>query len=185
MAGYRRYAKGKNSYFKSKSCTKPTKKLAKFVRNVVAASTAITVRRPRTDPPNIKLDRPFKRLVRIQIAPEDTLLYSKTVFNTEAGYYGITASGQGGTRWTHLKVLAATFYGVENINAIAVNIIASGDVPNTRFTDTGDLNHRPCIKVIMPPTTTAKDFPASGNGSTLFGFEAGTIDFIDVYVEFS
>jgi len=37
----------------------------------------------------------------------------------------------------------------------------------------------------MPPTTTAKDFPVSGNGSTLFGFEAGTIDFIDVYVEFS
>jgi len=152
---------------------------------VVAASTAITVRRPRTDPPNIKLDRPFKRLVRIQIGPDETLLYSKTVFNTEAGYYGITATGQGGTRWTHLKVLAATFYGVENINAIAVNVIASGDVPNTRFTDTGDLNHRPCIKVIMPPTTTAKDFPVSGNGSTLFGFEAGTIDFIDVYVEFS
>jgi len=98
MAGYRRYAKGKNSYFKSKSCTKPTKKLAKFVRNVVAASTAITVRRPRTDPPNIKLDRPFKRLVRIQIGPDETLLYSKTVFNTEAGYYGITATGQGGTR---------------------------------------------------------------------------------------
>jgi len=85
---------------------------------VVAASTAITVRRHGPIHLTSKLDRPFKRLVRIQIGPDETLLYSKTVFNTEAGYYGITATGQGGTRWTHLKVLAATFYGVENINAL-------------------------------------------------------------------
>lgn len=177
MARFKHYSKAKSPYFKSKRCTKPTGRMAKYVRNIVAASTAITVRYPRTDPPNIKLDRPFKRLVRIQIGPEQTNINPSNVSTTESGYYGLS-----GSRWQSLKVLALTAYGLEAVNGIALTFPNGPQIAQTTFTDAGDLNHRACIKAIMPPTYSRVD---ANSTSSFVTFPSGAIDFIDVYVEFA
>lgn len=178
MAGYRRmYGKRSNSYFKNKRSCRPTKKLAKFVSNVVARSTSTTVRRVRTDPPAIKLDRPFKRLVRIQIPDDTTNINANLISTTEASYY---ASGEA-VRWQTVKILAATFYGQQDQPIISITQSANGNIAATTFTDVGDLNHRPAIKLIMPPTMVAD---AANATTTRFSFPAGTLEFVDVYVEF-
>lgn len=180
MAGYRRmYGKRSNSYFKSKRSSRPTKKLAKFVSNVVARSTSTTVKRVRTDPPNIKLDRPFKRLVRVQISDTATSLSARDISYTEGGYYSSSTTT---ARWTNVKILAATFYGQQDQQIISIAQLPNGNIAGSTFTDVGDLNHRPAIKMIMPPTMVAD---SSTSTMARFTFPAGTIEFVDVYVEFS
>lgn len=159
---------------------KPTKKLMKFVSNVVARSTSTTVRYPRTDPPVFKKDRPFRRVVRYPVGATETNISPQKIAQTEAQYY-FTPAPAGG-RWQNVKILAATFYGAPNVDEIEVIQNANGNVGQTTYNDGGDLNHRPCIKLIMPPTQVVDNSSAT---TARFTFATGIIDFVDVYVEFS
>lgn len=152
--------------------------MTKFIQNVVARSTGFLVKYPRTDPPAFKTDRPFKRVVRVAPSTSATTLTALQIASTEGGYYGNSSP-----RWTSVKLLCATFYGSETASAIAVTMeIVGAGVATTTYTDSGDDNHRPCIKVIQPPTQSAQ---LVSNANSLATFAAGSIDIIDCYVEFS
>ena len=106
---------------KRKVGTRPTGRMARYIRGVVQASTATKVSNPRTDPKPFKATRSMKRLVRMQITDTQTIISPSGILTTEAGYYGMTSR-----RWNSVKVLAMTFYGRENINAIAVQVYKDG-----------------------------------------------------------
>lgn len=155
------------------------------MRSVVSASTAVAVRNPRTDPPNVKFDRPWRRLVRVAIGETAIGLGVQRIARAEAAYYGVESNSttNPGGRWQSCKVLAATFYGKEGTNAFNVTTGPTGLVAPTTYTDVGDLNHRPCIKIIYPPT-----MPTEITATTTTNFVAftpGSVDFADVYVEFA
>lgn len=154
--------------------------MAKFVRNVVSASTATLMKRVRTDPPAFKRDRPWKRLVRIPIIDEDTGVTVNRICQTERGYYGLPANT---VRWQHVKILAITAYGKEDGTNIEIGLVPqSSDQALTTFDDAGDKNHRPALKLILPPTSTAHQATSTTN---IVAFVAETVDFIDFYCEFS
>lgn len=172
----------RNNYFNSRCSQKPTKKLAKFVRSVVSASTGTIVKYPRTDPPPFKADRPWRRTVRTVPGAEQTSYHSQQIANTEATFYGLASSETAGGRWQSVKPLAVTVYGAEVGQSLTVTVPGQGDMAPTTYTDHGDLNHRPCIKIIFPPTTL---FRPTTNETALITFLAGSVDLIDFYVEFS
>lgn len=182
--GYkRRYASSGNRYFKRRCTTRPQMAMAKYIRNVVSASTQQMVTYPRTDPPNFKLDRPMKRRVRVVLDTTKSNVSAQDIALAEASYYGMNSP-----RWTTLKVLAVTAYGYlpqkdGGDNGITLQYVASGqDVAGTSYSDRGDGNHRACIKLINPPTT-----PVIGtsNQTAILNFPGNTVALIDFYVEFS
>lgn len=178
-----RSAMSGNRYFGRRCTTKPKKAMTKYIRNVVAASTQQTVTYPRTDPPNFKLDRPFKRRVRVTPAAAATGIRFTDISTSEGAYYGLTSA-----RWQNIKVLAVTAYGLlpqqgdanSNITVTFPNIGAN--IGATTFNDRGDGNHRPCVKVIEPPTTPLK---AADDTGFICTFVAGSVYIVDFYVEFS
>lgn len=172
--------RGRNTFFKRTCRQQPTRKLAKYVRTIVNSSTGPVVSYPRTDPKAIKRDRPFRRLVRLVIANDQTTITANNVSNTESTYYGLT-----GNRWQSVKFLCVTAYGPIAVETDAtpsrLTINSSALTGATTYEDRGDRNHRACIKVILPPTQ-----PAVGaTDATAFAtFATGAFTFIDVYVEF-
>lgn len=184
--GRRSYSgKQRTSYFSSKCTVKPNKRMAKYVRNIVSASTAVVVKNPRTDPKPIKRDRPFKRLVRLEKSNFGAtgVIPLGSVAIREAAYYSKTGAP---ARWNKMKLLAATFYGEEDIDdtALFVQMTPTASVypqlAAADYEDVGDKNHRACIKLIMPPTMAS--VPVT-NGDNLFTVSANCA-FADFYVEF-
>lgn len=173
---------GRSALFKQRFTQRPTKKLNRYIANEVSKITSMSVRYPRTDPPNFKRTRAFKRLIRLPINETQTEFNMNQVAVEEASYYGKTGTGAENGRWRFMKCLAYTFYGLETVDGIQVNITGDGYAGNTSFSDVGDRNHRACIKVIMPPTTSVHP---TDNTSPRATFPAGTLDFIDIYVEMS
>lgn len=188
MAMYRRYqrrARYGNKYFTKRSSVRPQKAMGRYIRNVVAASTQPMVTYPRTDPPTFKLDRPFKRRVRVVPAATATSITVADIFRVEAQYYGLTAP-----RWAAVKIMCLTMYGVTPQQAsvtgkpavLNVQIPGSGQVGTTTYSDRGDGNHRACIKVVQPPTTGLYNNTAT---DAVLNFVAGDLELCDFYVEFS
>lgn len=174
--GYRR---GGNGFFKSRRTTKVTKKMDKHIRSVVAMSTAIVVRNPRTDPRPYKPERSMKRVIRLVFGAEDDHCFMGRFALQEASGYGLA---QGSVRWNRIKPLAMTFWGQENNVDINVTLaqLASSQGANQPFSDSGDRNHRACIKLIFPPTTQAI---LAQNSDALAGWVKGTIHMVDLYCE--
>lgn len=177
MAHQRFYRR--KAYFKKNTTSKPTSKMIGLIKKVVSASTGFTVSNPRTDPRNFKTDRPWKRTVRMIPGESIAVITPNSIANTEAAYYGHNVP-----RWRNIKILAATFYGAEDVTSIAVEMTSTSDTQTNaaRWTDHGDKNHRPCIKIISPALNAA--WPTT-SASTLYSFDAGSIDCIDVYCEFN
>lgn len=177
-----RFYRPGGSLIRKRTMYRPTNKLAKFVRNVVSSSTGVVVRYPRTDPPAFKRDRPMKRLVRVPISDTSGGLTANDVQVAEAGYYGITTA----RRWTNLKFLCITAYGRAATSTgnvpIRVTLAGTNQFGETTADDLGDLNHRACVKFILPPTTPV--VPVQ-DMTTFASFTPGTLSFIDCYVEFS
>lgn len=176
------YGKGRSTYFKSKCNTKPTNRMAKYIRSIVSQTTAPVVRYPRTDPKAFKKDRPFRRLVRMQKTdlPSNGLNYAAVALK-EASYYSKEADN---SRWNVMKILAITAYGEDDIDAnlpLTMNLYANGThISACDYEDVGDKNHRACIKVIMPPT---QSFISVTNNGSMATFN-DAVAFVDVYVEF-
>lgn len=170
-----------NPYIKSKVAYTTTKKLDNHIRSVVAKSQAIQVRYPRTDPPGFVHDRTWRRMVRIPTS-SSTSIFPKRIADTELEYYGLPTGNT--QRWQGLKLLSATFYGTEDVDEIQVQYVGTAggaQTATTLYSDAGDKNHRPCIKLIMPPTMTVQTV---GGTNPFFTFLSGTVDFVDCYVEF-
>lgn len=178
---YQRYQRyyGRKSYFKRNTTAKPTAKMASYIKRVVSASTGFTVKYPRSDPGNFKTDRPFKRMVRMIPGETIEVISPNSIALTEAGYYGHNIP-----RWRNVKILSATFYGAEDVTSIGVEMTSTSDTQTNaaRWTDHGDKNHRPCIKILSPALNAA--WPTT-SASTLYKFDAGSMDCIDVYCEFN
>lgn len=184
--GRRTYARSGNKYFKSRCTTRPQKPMLKLIRSVVAASTQAVVSHPRTDPPNFKLDRPFKRRVRVVPSQTATNVTIGDIATLEGSYYGLTQS-----RWQNIKILCITAYGElpqaattnEDINlTLVVPASGSSNIGSSVYQDRGDGNHRPCIKIINPPTTPIYQTNVQ---TVVCNFNASTVSLIDFYVEFS
>lgn len=166
----------KRSYGARKGYRRNNKRLIKKIRNVVSASTGTLVQYPRSDPRPFKADRPWKRTIRYVPGATETAVNYKQIIDREATFYsGSTA------RWQGIKILCLTVYG--NVgDALTVTYGGTGDdlIGQTLYTDLGDGTHRPCVKMILPPTSSAM---SATNSTNVIAFNAGTVSMIDAYVE--
>lgn len=179
MAGFRRGAYRKSGGRVMRRGGQLTKKFRSKIIRTVQRMSPRQYKAP-FDPPNIRNDYPVRRWVRISVAPTGTSVVSTAIYNKDSNDYTSTTT----PRYQSCKLLKLRAYGPVQGAALTLLIPGGGLLEDSAsYTDFGDGTRRPCVAVELPATVSK--FPNTGTAVTFATFVAGSVEIMDVYVEFS
>lgn len=182
MAGYAKSRGYSSRSYNRKRITRPGGQLTKRFQNkiihLVQRTQPVQRKSNAKSPSMFTKDRRWRRTVRVEIAQAATTLSYNGIALAEAAYYAGAAPNA--PRWSSMKIIGIMAWGI-NGQPFQLNIDASGEMSDSSFQSVGDGTYRSLIAVDMPAGA-----PQILTTQTTVAcrFTAGTIQFIDFYVEF-